>query len=92
MRRLGARPDRCRSHATRFGAEIDLLVTRGRRRFGFEMRRTWAPGITKSTRVVMDDLDLDRIDVVHGGDETFPSSAGIRALGSSRVLAGLEPR
>ena len=91
VRRLGARPDQCWFYATHSGAEIDLLVTQGRRRLGFESKRTSAPGVTKSMRVVMDDLKLDRIDVVHGGDETYPLSDKIRALALPRVLADLEP-
>ena len=38
-------PDDCKPHQ---GAELDLLVVRGRRRYGFEFKRTVAPRVTKS--------------------------------------------
>ena len=91
VRRLGVRPDQCWFYGTHAGAELDLLVTHGRRRLGFEIKRTAAPGVSKSMRVVMDDLHLDRLDVVHSGEETYPLSEKIRALALSRVLADLEP-
>lgn len=91
VRRLGARPDQCWFYGTHAGAEIDLLVTHGRRRYGFEIKRTSAPAVSKSIRVVLDDLHLDRVDVVHAGDETYPLTDRVRALAASRILADLEP-
>ena len=91
VRRLGARPDQCWFYGTHAGAELDLLVTHGRNRFGFEVKRTDAPTVTKSMRVAMDDLHLDRLDVVHGGAETFPMGERVRALALRRVLSDLEP-
>ena len=47
---LDVRPDECFFWATHAGAELDLLVVRGRRRWGFEVKRTSAPTITPSMR------------------------------------------
>jgi len=88
--RLGARPDECFFWATHAGAEIDLVVIRGKRRLGFEFKRTVAPSTTRSMHVALADLDLERIDVVHAGDRTFPLAERIRALSLSRVLEDLE--
>ena len=88
--RLGASPDECFFWATHAGAEIDLVVMRGKRRLGFEFKRTVAPSTTRSMHVALADLDLERIDVVHAGDRTFPLAEGIRALSLSRVLEDLE--
>jgi predicted AAA+ superfamily ATPase len=88
--RLGANPDECFFWATHAGAEIDLVVMRGNQRFGFEFKRTVAPSTTRSMHVALADLDLERIDVVHAGDRTFPLAERIRALSLSRVLEDLE--
>src|SRR5207248_3255544 len=90
VRRLGARPDQCWFWATHASAELDLLVTSGTRRLGFEVKRTAAPGVTSSTRTALSDLRLERIDVVHAGDETYPLTDRIRALALSRVLDDLD--
>lgn len=90
-RRLGARPDQCFFWSTHAGAELDLLVVANGRRYGFEMKRTSAPGITPSMRSALADLRLDSLDVVHAGAETYPLSREIRALALGRVLSDLKP-
>jgi hypothetical protein len=89
--RLGARVDQCYFWATHGGAELDLLVAAGPRRFGFEIKRTVAPHVTPSMRAAMADLKLDQLSIVHAGSETFPVGEGIRALALSRLLADLHP-
>jgi hypothetical protein len=89
--RLGVRPEQCFFWATHTGAELDLLVVRGNRRWGFEFKRTVAPRTTKSMHVAIADLKLERLDVVHAGDTSFPLTENIRALALSRILEDLEP-
>lgn len=89
--RLGVRPAQCFFWATHTGAELDLLVVRGNRRWGFEFKRTVAPRTTKSMHVALADLKLERLDVVHAGDTSFPLTEHIRALALSRILDDLEP-
>jgi hypothetical protein len=89
--RLGARPEECYFWATHSGAELDLLVVRGRRRFGFEFKHTDAPRMTRSTHTALDDLKPDRLDVVHAGPHTFPLAEKVRALALVRVSEDLEP-
>ncbi len=91
LRRLQATPRQCYFWATHQGAELDLLVVSGRHRFGFEFKHTNSPGVTKSMRIAIEDLKLDRLDVIHVGDETFPLSDGIRAVALSRVRQDIEP-
>ncbi len=69
--RLGARPEECFFWATYSGAEIDLLVVRGRHRIGVRFKRTTAPTVTRSMHVAADDLRLDRVSVVHAGRHSF---------------------
>jgi hypothetical protein len=55
----------CYFWATHQGAELDLLVVRGRKRRGFEFKRTSAPALTRSMHIAMTDLRLDSLDVIH---------------------------
>jgi len=89
--RLGARSDECYFWATHAGAEIDLVVIRGRTRLGFEFKRTVAPSASRSMRIAQKDLRLERIDVVYSGDSTFPLADQIRALPLSSVGDDLAP-
>jgi uncharacterized protein len=91
VRRLGVERRECHFWATHSGAELDLLVVRGRRRWGFEFKRTSAPAVTRSMRVALEDLRLDRLDVVHGGPHTFPLAPRVRAVAFSRLLDDLAP-
>jgi predicted AAA+ superfamily ATPase len=91
MTRLGARPEQCFFWATHTGAELDLLVVRGSRRWGFEFKRTTAPRLTRSMHSALADLHLERLEVVHAGEQTFPMAANVRALALSRLLDDLEP-
>jgi predicted AAA+ superfamily ATPase len=89
--RLGVQRDECYYWRTQDGAEIDLIVIRGRRRLGFEIKRTDAPRLTPSIHIALVDLKLDRIDLVHAGSETFSLSAKVRALSAARLLDDLAP-
>ena len=91
IERLGARPEECFFWAAHTGAEIDLLVARGRVRIGVEIKRTSSPGATRSMHAALEDLDLDRIDVIHAGDATFPLTERVRALALGRVWRDLDP-
>lgn len=86
---LGCRPDECYFWATYAGAELDLLVVRGRQRIGFEFKRTTTPAITKSMRSALADLNLARLDVVHAGPATYPLAPRVRAIAASRLLDDL---
>lgn len=90
-RRLGARPDECWFWATHAGAELDFLVTRGGRRYGFEVKRTTAPRLTRSMRSALADLRLTRLDVIHSGLETFALGPRVRAVAFSRLLEDVVP-
>ena len=57
-----------RSHS---GAELDLMVIRGGRRYGFEFKSADAPRSTRSMRVALDDLRLEHLWVVYPGDQLY---------------------
>jgi predicted AAA+ superfamily ATPase len=85
--RLGARRDECFFWATHGGAELDLLVVRGQKRLGFEIKRTDTPTITPSMKSALETLRLERIDVVHAGAATFPLSPRIRAVAARDLVS-----
>ncbi|MCK5571363.1 MAG: DUF4143 domain-containing protein [Bacteroidetes bacterium] len=90
VRHIGAHPDECFFWATHAGAELDLLVVRGRRRIGFEAKRTSSPSVTPSMRSALTDLKLDRIYVIHAGDRTFPLQRRIEAISITRLLTDVD--
>ncbi|MGH9367293.1 MAG: ATP-binding protein, partial [Thermoanaerobaculia bacterium] len=59
--RLGVGPEECFFWATHSGAELDLLVVRGKLRLGFEFKRTTAPAVTRSMRTALGDLGLTEL-------------------------------
>lgn len=71
---------------THGGAELDLLVRVDGKRVGVEVKRTDRPSLTRSMRVAAADLDLDRIVVVHAGDQRFPLADGVEAIGAREAL------
>ena len=89
--RLGAAPEECFFWGLHSGAELDLLIVRGDRRLGFEVKRTTAPRLTPSMRAAVEQLGLERLDVIHGGDSTFPLAERVRAVPLSRLTLELDP-
>jgi predicted AAA+ superfamily ATPase len=89
--RIGARDDEAYFWGTHAGAELDLLVVRGSRRLGFEVKRTTAPSTSKSMRSAFHTLGLERLDVIHAGENSFPLGEGIGAVSFSRLYEDLEP-
>lgn len=91
IERLNAWPEECFFWATHTGAELDLLIVSGRRRLGFEIKRTTAPRLTRSMATVIEDLDLERLDVVHAGEATFSLAERARAIPAHALLDHIEP-
>jgi uncharacterized protein len=90
-RRLGARPEECYFWSTHGGAELDLLVVRGRTKRAFEFKYTTAPRTTRSMHTAIEDLRLDRLDVIHAGTEVFPLTRQIRAVPLTEIDAAVAP-
>ena len=67
-------------YGTQRGAELDLMLLRRGRRWGFEFKCTDAPRTTKSMHIVIEDLGLERLWVVYPGDREYPLTDTITAL------------
>ena len=75
-----AQPDQAYFWATHQGAELDLLMFRGRQRVGVEFKRADAPKVTPSMRIAIEDLKLDALYVVYPGSHRFKMADGIEAV------------
>ncbi len=83
------------------GAELDLMVIIDGKRFGFEIKLTDAPDVTKSMRIAQENLGLERLFVVFPGPQSFALGDRIEALalgdltkrlrGLAEVRSGLRP-
>ena len=58
---------------------------------GFEVKRTTSPSVTPSMRSALEDLKLERLDVIHAGEETFPLAPRVRAIAASRLVEDVPP-
>ncbi len=57
--------------ATHAGAELDLLVLKSGKRFGFEVEYSDAPTLKRSMHVALEDLRLDRLWIVYPGSRSY---------------------
>ncbi|MBI4956321.1 MAG: ATP-binding protein [Myxococcales bacterium] len=57
--------------ATHGGAELDVLVVRGARKLGFEVKWGDAPAMTRSMHQALADLGLERLSVVYPGPKRY---------------------
>ena len=73
-------------YRTQRGAELDLLLLRGGKRFGFEFRCSEAPKTTKSMHIVTRDLGLEHLWVVYPGELEYPLADRVTALPLVRML------
>jgi predicted AAA+ superfamily ATPase len=72
--------------ASHGGAELDLLLLRGSRRIGYEIKYTSRPALSKSVQIAGEDLKLDRVDIVYPGEKTFPVARNVRAVGLAALF------
>ena len=72
-------------YATKRGAELDLLLRRRGRHWGFEFKASETPRVTKSMHVVLRDLKLEHLWVVYPGPGEYPMHDRITALPLARV-------
>lgn len=74
--------------ATHQGAELDLVLRRGDRLLGVECKRADAPRLTRSIRIALEDLDLERVVVVYPGAKRFPLGDRVEAVPLHVYAAG----
>ena len=67
-------------YATQRGAELDLMLLRRGRRWGFEFKCTDAPRTTKAMHIAIADLGLEHLWVVYPGNVRYSLTDRITAL------------
>ena len=75
--------------ATHGGAELDLLVNWGGRKYGFEFKYGDAPSLTKSMHTALHDLKLERLFVVHPGQASYAMNDQTEAVAITHLRARL---
>ena len=65
---------------TQGGAELDLLLMRGGKRWGFEFKCTDAPSSSKSMHSAIESLGLEHLWVIYPGDRGYPLSDRISVM------------
>jgi predicted AAA+ superfamily ATPase len=84
-----AEPDEAFFWATHAGAELDLLLFKGRNRIGIEIKRADAPGLTPSMKAAMSDLGLQKLFVIYPGTKRYSLARNIEVLPLARLLDAL---
>ena len=76
--------------ATHGGAELDLLVMLGGKRYGFEFKYQDAPRRKRSMLIALEDLGLERLWVVYPGSKEYALHDSIEVVPSTAIpgLAG----
>ena len=70
---------------THRGAELDLMLIRGGRRWGFEFKCADAPRTTRSMHTVSSDLGLQHLWVIYPGDMEYPLTDTITAVPLKKI-------
>jgi hypothetical protein len=68
-------------------AELDLLIIKGGKRIGFEVKHTDTPKATKSLLAAQKELSVDELYVVYPGRERFPLTEFIHAVGLADLVS-----
>ena len=81
-------PDEAYFWATHNGAELDLLLFKSGRRYGFEIKHQDAPRVTPSMRNALQDLRLDRLVVIYPGSRTYGLAEGVHVVPAAALSSG----
>ncbi len=79
-------PEEAYFWATHGGAELDMLLFKGRRRIGVECKRMDAPVLTPSMRIALVTLKLDELCVVYPGDRTYDLARHVRVTPLAKIV------
>ena len=70
---------------THTGVELDLLIFKNGKRYGFEIKYSEKPQITRSMRQAMSDLKLDLLYLVYQGQHALEIEENIRLLPAAKI-------
>lgn len=70
---------------TQTGAELDLLMLKEGKRYGFEIKLSDAPSITPSMRTALKDLNLDHLYIVNALNAFYQKEDRISVIGMNQL-------
>ncbi|WP_339743969.1 ATP-binding protein [uncultured Maricaulis sp.] len=76
-------------YRTSAGAEIDLVIERGKQLWAVEIKRTASPKLSRGFRNAVEDLRPTRSFYVYSGTERYPLAEGVEAIGLSELMREL---
>jgi hypothetical protein len=79
-------------YRTADGAEIDLILERGRRRLAIECKASTAPAVSRGFWTALDDLGIDEAWIVAPVSEPYPLRAGVTVTPLRTLLSRLLDR
>lgn len=81
----GVSADSCYFWRSHNQAELDLLILKNGKKYGFEFKMSDTPTITKSMKIALDDLSLERLCVIYPGDRAFALADNIQVLPLNQI-------
>ncbi len=66
---------------TQVGAELDLLIIKNGKKYGFEIKHSDSPNITKSMHIALSDLNLEELYIVNPGKVIYKKSDKVTIVG-----------
>ncbi len=75
---------------THSGNELDMYWQKGTRNWGVEIKYQDAPRLTRSMRIAIDSLKLDRLWIVYPGKKSYPVAADIHVLSLNDIGSSWE--
>ena len=88
IRSLKIDQDDCYFWSTQNKAELDLLVTDGLDKIGFEFKFADKPKPTRSAHIAVNDLGLKSLTIIYPGKERYKFSDKITIIGLQEFLQG----
>ena len=82
------RPEASYFWATHTGAELDLLLFKGGRRYGVEMKFQDAPRLTPAMRHALTDVSLERLAVLYPGDLRYDLERRVSVVPLAELASG----
>ncbi|HHT9158395.1 MAG TPA: ATP-binding protein [Candidatus Brocadiaceae bacterium] len=77
-------------YKTHGGAELDCLIVRGGKKYGFKFKFTDAPSLIKSMHIVCDDLKLEQLFIIYPGTKAYPMAEKVEAAPLLKLKQVLE--
>jgi hypothetical protein len=82
------RPEAAYFWATHTGAELDLLLFKGGRRYGVEVKFQDAPRLTPSMRIALTDLGLKHLTALYPGDLRYDLDRRVTVVPLAQLASG----